>query len=97
MRHSIGAVACFTRLGRGRPAQNPVGKILRQMRGIADGRDEPVPSTIEDPDVLEAVRPILRASWELNRDARALLSTDTLSRNAPKQPRRWRRASSASA
>ncbi len=37
------------------------GKILRKtMRGIADGRDEPVPSTIEDPAVLDALRPILR-------------------------------------
>ncbi|TDD42527.1 propionyl-CoA synthetase, partial [Kribbella antibiotica] len=37
------------------------GKILRKtMRGIADGRDEPIPSTIEDPTVLEALRPILR-------------------------------------
>jgi propionyl-CoA synthetase len=36
------------------------GKILRKtMRGIADGRDEPVPSTIEDPGVLDALRPIL--------------------------------------
>ena len=37
------------------------GKILRRtMRGIADGRDEPVPSTIEDPTVLDALRPVLR-------------------------------------
>jgi propionyl-CoA synthetase len=37
------------------------GKILRKtMRGIADGRDEPIPSTIEDPAVLEALRSILR-------------------------------------
>jgi propionyl-CoA synthetase len=37
------------------------GKILRKtMRGIADGRDEPVPSTIEDAGVLDALRPILR-------------------------------------
>ncbi|WP_432589301.1 propionyl-CoA synthetase [Streptomyces sp. HD1123-B1] len=37
------------------------GKILRKtMRGIADGRDEPVPSTIEDPAVLDALRPVLR-------------------------------------
>ncbi|PXY20566.1 propionyl-CoA synthetase [Prauserella flavalba] len=37
------------------------GKILRKtMRGIADGRDEPVPSTIEDPNVLTALRSILR-------------------------------------
>ena len=38
------------------------GKILRKtMRGIADGRDEPVPSTIEDPAVLETLKPILRS------------------------------------
>ena len=37
------------------------GKILRKtMRAIADGRDEPVPSTIEDPSVLEAIRTALR-------------------------------------
>ena len=36
------------------------GKILRKtMRGIADGRDEPVPSTIEDPAVLNELRPVL--------------------------------------
>jgi propionyl-CoA synthetase len=36
------------------------GKILRKtMRGIADGQDEPVPSTIEDPAVLDALRPVL--------------------------------------
>jgi propionyl-CoA synthetase len=36
------------------------GKILRKtMRGIADGRDEPVPSTIEDPAVLDALREVL--------------------------------------
>jgi propionyl-CoA synthetase len=37
------------------------GKILRKtMRGIAAGRDEPVPSTIEDPAALDALRPLLR-------------------------------------
>ena len=37
------------------------GKILRKsMRAIADGRDEPVPSTIEDPNVLDVLRPVLR-------------------------------------
>ena len=36
------------------------GKILRKtMRGIADGNDEPVPSTIEDPAALDALRPLL--------------------------------------
>ena len=44
-----------------RTTQDPVGKILRKtMRGIADGKKEPMPSTIEDPNVLEALRPILR-------------------------------------
>jgi propionyl-CoA synthetase len=38
------------------------GKILRKtMRGIADGRDEPVPSTIEDVSVLDALRSVLRS------------------------------------
>ncbi|MBA3905244.1 MAG: propionyl-CoA synthetase [Pseudonocardiales bacterium] len=37
------------------------GKILRKtMRGIADGVEEPVPSTIENVDVLDALRPALR-------------------------------------
>jgi propionyl-CoA synthetase len=37
------------------------GKILRRtMRGIADGVEEPVPSTIESVDVLDALRPVLR-------------------------------------
>jgi propionyl-CoA synthetase len=36
------------------------GKILRKsMRSMAEGRDEPVPSTIEDPAVLDALRPVL--------------------------------------
>jgi propionyl-CoA synthetase len=37
------------------------GKILRKtMRGIADGLDEPTPSTIEDASVLDTLRPVLR-------------------------------------
>jgi propionyl-CoA synthetase len=37
------------------------GKILRKtMRGIADGLDEPIPSTIEDSTVLDALGPVLR-------------------------------------
>ena len=37
------------------------GKILRRtMRGIAAGHDEPVPSTIEDPTVLEALAEVLQ-------------------------------------
>jgi propionyl-CoA synthetase len=62
VRDEIGAVACFkmvdvvTALPKTRS-----GKILRKtMRGIAHGKDEPVPSTIEDPTVLDALKPILR-------------------------------------
>jgi propionyl-CoA synthetase len=37
------------------------GKILRKtMRELADGADPAVPSTIEDPAVLDALRPLLR-------------------------------------
>ena len=37
------------------------GKILRRtMRGIADGRPEAVPSTIEDAGVLDVLTPLLR-------------------------------------
>ena len=37
------------------------GKILRRtMRGIADGRPESVPSTIEDVRVLDAITPLLK-------------------------------------
>ncbi|WP_030442057.1 propionyl-CoA synthetase [Actinoplanes subtropicus] len=36
------------------------GKILRRtMRGIADGAEEPPPSTIDDPAVLDQLRPVL--------------------------------------
>jgi acyl-coenzyme A synthetase/AMP-(fatty) acid ligase len=36
------------------------GKILRKtMRGMAEGADEPAPPTIEDPAVLEALRPVI--------------------------------------
>ncbi|PXX08707.1 propionyl-CoA synthetase [Mycolicibacterium moriokaense] len=61
VRENIGAVACF-KLVDVVPAlpKTRSGKILRKtMRGIADGRDEPLPSTIEDPAVLDALKPIL--------------------------------------
>ena len=54
-----GGAAPGRRGGRRCPRPGP-GKILRKtMRGIADGTDEPVPSTIEDPAVLDALRPVL--------------------------------------
>ena len=62
VRNSIGAVACFNSVDVvSALPKTRSGKILRKtMRGIADGHDEPMPSTIEDPDVLERLRPILR-------------------------------------
>ncbi|ONI77782.1 propionyl-CoA synthetase [Actinosynnema sp. ALI-1.44] len=64
IRRDIGPVAAFRDVSvvAGLPKTRS-GKILRKtMRGIADGRDEPVPSTIEDPGVLDALRPVLRRS-----------------------------------
>jgi propionyl-CoA synthetase len=61
VRDRIGPVAAF-KLVSVVPAlpKTRSGKILRKtMRGIADGREEPVPSTIEDPAVLDALRPAL--------------------------------------
>ena len=62
IRDRIGAVASLRRVDVV-PAlpKTRSGKILRKtMRGIADGRDEPVPSTIEDPTVLDNLKSILR-------------------------------------
>lgn len=62
VRENIGAVASF-KLVDVVPAlpKTRSGKILRKtMRGIAHGRDEPLPSTIEDPAVIEALKPILK-------------------------------------
>jgi len=62
VREQIGAVAAFrdvTVVG-GLPKTRS-GKILRKtMREIADGADPAVPSTIEDPGVLDLLRPALR-------------------------------------
>ncbi|HEY9522881.1 MAG TPA: propionyl-CoA synthetase [Thermopolyspora sp.] len=61
VRRDIGAVAAFRDVSivDGLPKTRS-GKILRRsMREIAAGRREPVPSTIEDPAVLEALRPLL--------------------------------------
>ncbi|MEZ5097954.1 MAG: hypothetical protein R2731_18875 [Nocardioides sp.] len=62
VRNDIGAVASFrdvTIVG-GLPKTRS-GKILRKtMREIADGKESPVPSTIEDVAVLDRLRPVLR-------------------------------------
>ena len=63
VRARIGAVAALRRVDvvAGLPKTRS-GKILRKtMRGIADGNaGEPVPSTIDDPATLDALRPVLR-------------------------------------
>jgi propionyl-CoA synthetase len=61
IRDQIGPVAAVRRIDVvGALPKTRSGKILRKtMRGIADGQDEPIPSTIEDPAVLDALRPIL--------------------------------------
>jgi propionyl-CoA synthetase len=61
VRDQIGAVAALRRVDVvAALPKTRSGKILRRtMRGIADGHEEPVPSTIEDPAVLDALRPVL--------------------------------------
>ena len=59
------------------------GKILRKtMRQIADGEDYTVPSTIEDPAVLDTLRPTLRRE--------STMSRTSLRCCARPRPRRWR-------
>jgi propionyl-CoA synthetase len=62
VRDQIGAVAAFKQVSVvGGLPKTRSGKILRKtMREIADGVDAPVPSTIEDPAVLDTLRPALR-------------------------------------
>ena len=62
VREEIGAVACF-RTARvvARLPKTRSGKILRKtLREIAAGEDPPVPSTIDDPVVLEELTPVVR-------------------------------------
>ncbi|GII05635.1 propionyl-CoA synthetase [Planobispora takensis] len=61
VREEVGAVAALKRVDVV-PAlpKTRSGKILRKtMRGMAEGADEPVPSTIEDASVLDALRPVI--------------------------------------
>jgi propionyl-CoA synthetase len=64
VRRDIGPVAAFRQVSVvDALPKTRSGKILRKtMRGIAEGRDEPVPSTIEDPAVLDTLRTILHVS-----------------------------------
>jgi propionyl-CoA synthetase len=62
VRDEVGAVAAFKEVEvvSGLPKTRS-GKILRKtMRELADGHDPAVPSTIEDPGVLDDLRPVLR-------------------------------------
>jgi propionyl-CoA synthetase len=61
VRDEIGAVAAFRDVAVvGGLPKTRSGKILRKtMREIADGKDAKVPSTIEDPGVLDTMRPVL--------------------------------------
>jgi len=64
VRDQVGPIAALRRVDvvRALPKTRS-GKILRKtMRGIADGRAEPVPSTIEDAGVLDDLRPVLGGS-----------------------------------
>jgi propionyl-CoA synthetase len=62
VRDEIGAVAAFREVDVvGGLPKTRSGKILRRtMREIADGKDAAVPSTIEDPAVLDDLGPVLR-------------------------------------
>ncbi len=62
IRDKIGPIATLSRLDIvAALPKTRSGKILRKtMRGLANGRDEPVPSTIDDPATLDGLRPILR-------------------------------------
>jgi propionyl-CoA synthetase len=62
VRDEIGAVACLKQVDIvAALPKTRSGKILRKsMRAIAHGHNEEPPSTIEDPDVLHALRPVLR-------------------------------------
>ena len=62
VRDEIGALACLKLVDVvAALPKTRSGKILRKtMREIAHGKDAPMPSTIEDPDVLHALRPVLQ-------------------------------------
>jgi propionyl-CoA synthetase len=63
VRDEVGPVAAFKEVAVvGGLPKTRSGKILRKtMREIADGKDAAVPSTIEDPAVLDTLRDTLRA------------------------------------
>ena len=62
IRARVGAVAPLKDIAIAPPLpKTRSGKIIfRSVRGIANGADEPAPSTVDDPSVRDALRPILR-------------------------------------
>jgi propionyl-CoA synthetase len=62
VREGIGAVACLKRVDIvSALPKTRSGKILRKaMLRIAHGHDDEMPATSEDPDVLHALRPVLK-------------------------------------
>ncbi|RSK41178.1 AMP-binding protein [Hymenobacter perfusus] len=63
IRERVGAVACFRQAAVvARLPKTRSGKILRKtLRQVADGEDFPVPSTIDDPAILDEIRAVLAA------------------------------------
>ncbi len=62
VRQEVGAVACFKQVAIAeRLPKTRSGKILRKiMRYIADGKEYQMPSTIENPDVLEEIEEVMK-------------------------------------
>ena len=62
VRQEIGPIACFRAANVvARLPKTRSGKILRKtLREIAEGRDPQVPSTIDDPAVLDELTPVVR-------------------------------------
>ncbi|MEH0466750.1 AMP-binding protein [Streptomyces acidiscabies] len=58
VRTCIGAVAALKDIAV--VAALPKTRSGKTMRGIADGRDKPIPSTVGNPGVIETLRPVLR-------------------------------------
>src|SRR5262249_59087980 len=73
IRDKIGPIATLSRLDIvAALPKTRSGKILRKtMRGLANGRDEPVPSTIDDPATLDALRPLLHGGGREAAEGRA--------------------------
>jgi propionyl-CoA synthetase len=64
VRDQLGAVVCLRQVDViGALPKTRSGKVLRKsMRAMADGVNLPVPSTIDNPSTLEALRPVLAKS-----------------------------------